>query len=53
ASVPVVGVALNTGHLDESAAKEAIAQVKSETKLPCTDAIRFDAALLLDAIMRG
>ncbi len=53
ASVPVVGVALNTGHLDESAAKEAIAQVKSETKLPCTDAIRFDAGLLLDAIMRG
>ncbi|MGI8503568.1 MAG: DUF1611 domain-containing protein [Hassallia sp.] len=53
ASVPVVGVALNTGHLDESAAKEAIAQVKSETNLPCTDPIRFDAGLLLDAIMRG
>jgi len=53
ASVPVVGVALNTGHLDESAAKEAIAQVKSETKLPCTDPIRFDAGLLLDAIVRG
>ena len=53
ASVPVVGIALNTGHLDESAAKEAIAQVQSETSLPCTDAIRFDAGLLLDAIMRG
>jgi uncharacterized NAD-dependent epimerase/dehydratase family protein len=53
ASVPVVGVALNTGHLDESAAKEAIAQVKSETNLPCTDPIRFDAGLLLDAIVRG
>ena len=53
ASVPVVGVALNTGHLDESAAKEAIAQVQSETKLPCTDPIRFDAGLLLNAIMRG
>lgn len=53
ASVPVVGIALNTGHLDESAAKEAIAQVQSETNLPCTDPIRFDAGLLLDAIMRG
>ncbi|MBW4570225.1 MAG: DUF1611 domain-containing protein [Tolypothrix carrinoi HA7290-LM1] len=53
ASVPVVGVALNTGHLDESAAKEAIAQVQSETNLPCTDPIRFDAGLLLDAIVRG
>ncbi|MBD0266547.1 MAG: DUF1611 domain-containing protein [Tolypothrix sp. Co-bin9] len=53
ASVPVVGVALNTGHLDESAAKEAIAQVKSETNLPCTDPIRFDAGLLLNAIVRG
>ncbi|MBW4607230.1 MAG: DUF1611 domain-containing protein [Hassallia sp. WJT32-NPBG1] len=53
ASVPVVGVALNTGHLDESAAKEAIAQVQSETNLPCTDPIRFDAGLLLNAIMRG
>ncbi|MBW4445590.1 MAG: DUF1611 domain-containing protein [Spirirestis rafaelensis WJT71-NPBG6] len=53
ASVPVVGVALNTGHLDESAAKEAIAQVQSETNLPCTDPIRFDANLLLNAIVRG
>jgi uncharacterized NAD-dependent epimerase/dehydratase family protein len=53
ASVPVVGVALNTGHLNESAAKEAIAQVQSETKLPCTDPIRFDAGLLLNAIVRG
>ena len=53
ASVPVVGVALNTGHLNESAAKEAIAQVQSETNLPCTDPIRFDAGLLLNAIVRG
>ncbi len=53
ASVPVVGVALNTGHLDELAAKEAIAQVHKETGLPCTDPIRFDAGLLLNAIVRG
>jgi uncharacterized NAD-dependent epimerase/dehydratase family protein len=53
ATVPVVGVAVNTGHLDESAAKEAIAQVHLETGLPCTDPIRFNAGLLLDAVMRG
>jgi uncharacterized NAD-dependent epimerase/dehydratase family protein len=51
--VPVVGIALNTGHLDEVAAKEAIAQVNQETGLPCTDPVRFDAGLLLDAVMRG
>jgi uncharacterized NAD-dependent epimerase/dehydratase family protein len=51
--VPVVGIALNTGHLDEVAAKEAIAQVNQETGLPCTDPVRFDADLLLDAVMRG
>jgi uncharacterized NAD-dependent epimerase/dehydratase family protein len=48
-----VGIALNTGHLDEVAAKEAIAQVNQETGLPCTDPVRFDAGLLLDAVMRG
>ncbi len=53
ASVPVVGVALNTYKLSESAAKQAIAQVQSETNLPCTDPIRFDAGLLLDAIVQG
>jgi uncharacterized NAD-dependent epimerase/dehydratase family protein len=51
--VPVVGIALNTGHLDEVAAKEAIAQVNQDTGLPCTDPVRFDAGLLLDAVMRG
>ncbi|MFH7030589.1 MAG: DUF1611 domain-containing protein [Heteroscytonema crispum UTEX LB 1556] len=51
--VPVVGIALNTGHLDEVAAKQAIAQVNQETGLPCTDVVRFDAGLLLDAVMRS
>ncbi|MDM9381776.1 DUF1611 domain-containing protein [Chlorogloeopsis sp. ULAP01] len=53
ARVPVVGIALNTWHLDEEAAKGVIAQVEDETGLPCTDAVRFDAQKLLDAIIQG
>jgi uncharacterized NAD-dependent epimerase/dehydratase family protein len=52
-SVPVVGIALNTAHLDESAAKETIAQTIAETGLPCTDVVRFDANVLLDAVMKN
>ncbi|NES70582.1 MAG: DUF1611 domain-containing protein [Okeania sp. SIO2D1] len=48
--VRVVGIAMNTFHLDEMAAKEAIAQIETETGLPCTDPVRFGADLLLDAI---
>ena len=50
APVKVSAIALNTHHLDESAAKEIIAQTTAETKLPCTDAVRFGADILLDAI---
>ncbi|MEH1902702.1 MAG: DUF1611 domain-containing protein [Nostoc sp.] len=53
ASVPVVGIALNTAHLDESAAEEAIAQTIAETGLPCTDVVRFDANVLLDAVINN
>jgi uncharacterized NAD-dependent epimerase/dehydratase family protein len=52
-SVPVVGIALNTAHLDEFAATDAIAQIIAETGLPCTDVVRFDADVLLDAVMKG
>lgn len=51
APVKVVAIALNTGHLDTEAAQNAIEQVQEETGLPCTDAVRFGADLLLDAIM--
>ena len=47
----VAGIAMNTFHLDEVTAKEAIAQVETETGLPCTDPVRFGADILLDAIM--
>lgn len=51
AEVRVKAIALNTGHLDVEAAENAIAQVQQETGLPCTDAVRFGADLLLDAVM--
>jgi uncharacterized NAD-dependent epimerase/dehydratase family protein len=51
APVRVVAIALNTGHLDGDAAQEAIEQVKAETGLPCTDAVRFGGDLLVDAVM--
>lgn len=47
----VVGIAMNTFHLDEVTAKEAIAQIETETGLPCTDPVRFGADLLLDAVI--
>ncbi len=53
APVSVVGIALNTAHLDDDAATDAISQVQAETGLPCTDPIRFDAGILLDAVMGG
>ncbi|MDJ0734121.1 MAG: DUF1611 domain-containing protein [Nostocaceae cyanobacterium] len=52
APVSVVGISLNTAHLDENTARDAIAQITAVTGLPCTDPIRFDGNLLLDAIMQ-
>lgn len=46
----VKAIALNTFHLEEKEAREAIAAVEKETGLPCTDAVRFGADLLLDAV---
>jgi uncharacterized NAD-dependent epimerase/dehydratase family protein len=49
--VKVDAIALNTSHLDDEAAQKAIEQVKAETGLPCTDAVRFGADVLVDAVM--
>jgi uncharacterized NAD-dependent epimerase/dehydratase family protein len=46
----VSAIALNTHHLNEADALLAIAEVQAETGLPCTDAVRFGAEVLLEAI---
>lgn len=51
APTKVAAIALNTFHLSEPEAKAAIAQVEQETGLPCTDAIRFGAHPILDALL--
>ncbi|GAB4371557.1 MAG: DUF1611 domain-containing protein [Elainellaceae cyanobacterium] len=52
APTPVIGIALNTFHLNEEEAQRAIEQAQLETGLPCTDVIRFGAELILDAILQ-
>ena len=47
----VVAIALNTHHLDEQTANEAIAQTQQQTGLPCIDPVRFGADVILDAIL--
>ncbi|AEI94125.1 DUF1611 domain-containing protein [Roseobacter litoralis] len=47
----VLGIALNTSHLSEDAAKAAIEETMAETGLPVSDLVRFGAAPLADAIM--
>ncbi len=46
----VVGVALNTQHLDEAEAKRAIAQTRDQVQLPCTDVVRFGPEVLMEAL---
>ncbi len=45
----VVGIALNTSHLDDDAASAAIAAASELTGLPADDPVRFGAGALLDA----
>lgn len=46
----VVAIALNTAHLTDHEAQQAIAQVQQDTNLPCTDPVRLGAEPLLEAI---
>ena len=47
----VACVALNTAHLDEGAARTAIAATAEETRLPADDPVRFGAGRLLQAVL--
>ncbi|MGB2951941.1 MAG: DUF1611 domain-containing protein [Gaiellaceae bacterium] len=47
----VACIALNTSHLDEGAAREAIAAAGAETGLPADDPVRFGAGRLVDAVL--
>ncbi len=47
-----VAVALNTNGMDDQKAREHIQHTKQVTRLPVTDAVRYGADVLLDAIMR-
>ena len=47
----VKAVALNTGHLDDVAAAQAISAITTETGLPCADAVRGGAGQLLKALL--
>lgn len=48
----VAAIALNTAHLEATAADQAIAQIQEETGLPCTDPIRQGPERLLEAILQ-
>ncbi len=47
---PVIAIALNTFDLDDRAAREAVERIHAETGLPVTDPVRFDPAIIAEAI---
>jgi uncharacterized NAD-dependent epimerase/dehydratase family protein len=48
----VVGLSIMTFDLDEQEARDALKQAEDETSLPATDAIRFGAGVLMDALSK-
>ena len=52
-NVKVVAIALNGGKLSDDVVRAEIDRVTTETGLPCTDAVRFGADVLLNAIFKS
>lgn len=50
--VKVKAIALNTFSMDIETAKQVISETQQLTGLPCTDAVRFGADVLLSAILK-
>ncbi len=50
-STKVAAIALNTHHLNEFAAEQAIEQTAIATGLPCTDPVRYGAEKLIEAVI--
>jgi uncharacterized NAD-dependent epimerase/dehydratase family protein len=46
----VVGISINTQHMDEAAARAYLAEVSQRMDLPTTDPYRFGAGVLVDAL---
>ncbi|MEB3293518.1 MAG: DUF1611 domain-containing protein [Synechococcales bacterium] len=49
----VAAIALNTYHLDQGAAQQAVEMVIHDTDLPCIDPVRFSPDPLVDAILKS
>jgi uncharacterized NAD-dependent epimerase/dehydratase family protein len=52
-TIKVVAIALNGGKLSDEVVRAEIDRVTAATGLPCTDAVRFGADVLLDAIINS
>ena len=48
-----IGIALNTFDLSDDQARAACAAATAETGLPCTDPVRFDSTVLVDAVAKA
>ncbi|NJO40171.1 MAG: DUF1611 domain-containing protein [Cyanobacteria bacterium CRU_2_1] len=53
APIRVAAIALNTFHLSDTEAHQAIDQAHQETGLPCTDVIRYGTESIVEAVLGG
>lgn len=49
----VVGISLDTHHMDEQTARGAIARIEKAQALPTTDPVRFGAGALVEAVLNA